>query len=67
MKIKVTIYGKETKEIELKKDKVKIEDLLKELGFLPVEVVVVKNNEIVPEDDYVCDGDELVIYPIILL
>ena len=67
MKVKVTIYGKETKEIELEGNKVKIEDLLKKLGFLPVEVVVVKNNEIVPEDDYVTDGDELVIYPIVLL
>lgn len=67
MKVKVTIFGKESKVLELPKQRIKIEELLRELGYLPVEVVVVKNGEIVPEDEEVVDGDELIIYPIILL
>ena len=45
------------KEIEIKE--MPIEDLLDELGINPVEVIIAKNGEIVPEDDIVRNEDEL--------
>ena len=52
------------KEVELNIDKVKVKDLLKQLGLLTMEHIVLRNNVIVTEDDELVDGDEVVVFTI---
>ena len=58
MVIRVTIIGpiKSVKEVE--GSKMKVSELLKKLGLLSSEYVVLKNNVIVSEDDIVNEGDK---------
>ncbi len=37
----------------------RIQDILRDLGINPVEVIVAKNGQIVPEDEMAGSGDEL--------
>jgi len=55
--VRVIYPDGKVKEIEIKE--MSIEDLLDELGINPVEVIIAKNGEIVPEDDIVRNEDEL--------
>ncbi len=48
--------GREVKEIELE-DNSKVIDLLKKLGYSREEVVVLKNREVVIEEEVLKDGD----------
>jgi len=43
----------------------RIEDILKQLGINPVEVIVAKNGRIVSEEDTAGDGDELKIVRVV--
>ncbi len=40
-------------------DSARIEDILRDLGINPVEVIVAKNGRIVPEEETAGSGDEL--------
>ncbi len=64
MVIRVTIIGpvKSVKEVE--GSKMKVSELLKKLGLLSSEYVVLKNNVIVSEDDIVNEGDNIIVYPV---
>ena len=57
VEVRVIYPDGKVKEIEIKE--MSIEDLLDELGINPVEVIIAKNGEIVPEDDIVRNEDEL--------
>ncbi|MEM2116082.1 MAG: MoaD/ThiS family protein [Candidatus Woesearchaeota archaeon] len=45
--------------------KIKVRELLKELGLNPEEVIVVKNDEIITEDDYVTNQDQIKLISVI--
>ena len=64
MVIRVSIIGpiKSVKEVE--GSKMKVSELLKKLGLLSSEYVVLKNNVIVSEDDIVNEGDNIIVYPV---
>ncbi|MBP7070487.1 MAG: MoaD/ThiS family protein [Methanothrix sp.] len=44
---------------EICRDEAKIEEILKELGINPEEVIVAKNGRIVPEDEAAGGSDQL--------
>jgi len=56
MPIKVLYRGKE---IELPEKKLKAKELLKRLGLSPLSSLVVKNDEVISEEDYVEEGDNI--------
>ncbi|RLJ71095.1 sulfur carrier protein [Hydrogenivirga caldilitoris] len=56
MSIKVLYRGKE---IELPENKLKAKELLRRLGLSPLSSLVIKNNEVISEDDYVEEGDNI--------
>ena len=58
-----TVDNSFVKEVDV--DGITVGELLKKLGLLVEEYVVVKNNQVVTEDDIVCDGDEIVLYPVV--
>ncbi len=58
MKIKVK-YRNQIKEIEIKKEKIKAEDILKALGLSSEYAFVVKNGEVVPEDEIITELDDI--------
>ncbi|WFO76072.1 MoaD/ThiS family protein [Desulfurococcaceae archaeon MEX13E-LK6-19] len=64
MAVKIrTVDNSFVKEIDA--DGITVGALLKKLGLLVEEYVVVKNNQVVTEDDIVRDGDEIVLYPVV--
>jgi sulfur carrier protein ThiS len=44
---------------EMAAESARIEDILRDLGINPVEVIVAKNGRIVPEEEMASSGDEL--------
>ncbi len=56
MPIRVLYRGKE---IEVEGERIKAKDLLKKLGLSPLSSLVVKNGEVISEEDYVEEGDEV--------
>ncbi len=54
-RLRVELPGGEVCEVSIQESR--IEDLLRELRINPLDVLVVKNGQVVPEDDYVRDGD----------
>jgi len=50
---------------EMKLDGVRIEDILRDLGINPVEVIVAKNGKIVSEEEQANYADELKIVRIV--
>ena len=56
MPIKVLYRGKE---IELPEDKLKVKELLERLGLSPLSSLVVKNGEVVSEEELVGEGDNI--------
>ena len=56
MPIKVLYRGKE---YEFPEKKLKAKELIRRLGLSPLSSLVVKNGEVIPEEDYVEDGDEV--------
>jgi len=61
--IRVKIISR-AKEIELKEKKIVAEELIRKLGFSPDEVVVVRNGEVITEDDEIHDGDFVELIPV---
>ncbi len=56
MPLKVLYRGKE---IEIPEKKLKAKELLKRLGLSPLSSLVVKNGEVISEEDYVEEGDNI--------
>ncbi len=56
MPLKVIYRGKE---IELPEKRLKAKELLKRLGLSPLSSLVVKNGEVISEEDYVEEGDNI--------
>ena len=56
MPIKVIYRGKE---IEIPEKKLKAKELLEKLGLSPLSSLVVKNGEVISEEDYVEEGDNI--------
>ncbi|NPA32713.1 MAG: MoaD/ThiS family protein [Aquificae bacterium] len=56
MPIKVVYRGKE---YEFPEKKLKAKEILKRLGLSPLSSLVVKNGEVIPEDEEVSEGDEV--------
>lgn len=62
MKVKVKFLGgfeKESEEVEIEEGK-RYSDLLEKLGINPETVVIVKNGKPVPVDDFVEEGEIIV-------
>jgi len=49
---------------ELEENEIKVRDLLRKLGLLESEHVVLKNNAIVTEDDVIVSGEEVVVFTV---
>ncbi len=56
MSIRVLYRGKE---YEFPEKKLKAKELIKKLGLSPLTSLVVKNGEVISEEDYVEEGDEV--------
>ncbi len=56
MPIKVIYRGKE---IEIPEKRLKAKELLEKLGLSPLSSLVVKNGEVISEEDYVEEGDNI--------
>ncbi|HHJ64208.1 MAG TPA: MoaD/ThiS family protein [Aquifex aeolicus] len=56
MPIKVFYRGKE---IEVEGKKLRARELLEKLGLSPLSSLVVKNGEVISEEDYVEEGDNI--------
>ncbi len=56
MPIKVLYRGKE---IKIPEKKLKAKDLLKKMGLSPLSSLVVKNGEVISEEDYVTEDDNI--------
>jgi len=58
MKLKIKYRGK-YKEIEIEKEKVRAEDILKLFGLSSEYAFIVKNGEVVSEDELINEGDDI--------
>ncbi len=58
MVLKVKYRGK-IQTVNIEKEKVKAEDILKALGLSSEYAFVVKNGEVVPEDEVISEEDEI--------
>ncbi len=58
MRLKIKYRGK-YQELEIKKDKVRAEDILKLLGLSSEHAFIVKNGEVVSEDEPIHEGDDI--------
>ncbi len=58
------ILGDGEKEVTYREG-IRVIDVLRELGLLENEYVVVRRGKVVAEDEELADGDELVLYPVV--
>ncbi|HID66214.1 MAG TPA: MoaD/ThiS family protein [Aquificaceae bacterium] len=58
MPVKVIYRGKE---FEFPENKLKAKELLQKLGLSPLSSLVIRNGEVISEDDYVEEGDEVMV------
>ncbi len=56
MPIKVLYRGKE---IEVPGDRMKAGELLRHLGLSPLSSIVIRNDEVISEEEYVQEGDRV--------
>jgi len=56
MPIKVLYRGKE---YEFPEKRLKAKELIRKLGLSPLSSLVIKNGEVISEEDYVEEGDEV--------
>lgn len=64
MAVKVRILGDGEREVAYREG-IRVIDVLRELGLLENEYVVVRRGKVVAEDEELADGDELVLYPVV--
>jgi sulfur carrier protein len=57
-KVQVEVLG-EIKEVEIKKDSIRVDNLLEKLGFFPETAVVLRNGELLCDDDRVKSGEKV--------
>lgn len=50
--------------VELDAEEIKIAELLSKLGLSPIEHIVLRNNEVVTEEDIAKSGDEIVVFTV---
>jgi len=62
--IRVRVLGDGEKEVAYREG-LRVVDVLRELGLLENEYVVVRRGKVVAEDEELADGDELVLYPVV--
>ncbi len=67
--IKVVIIrivdGSREWKISIGQERIKVRELLEKIGLLSNEYVVVKNGQVVSEEEIVSDDDEIVLYPVV--
>ena len=57
-KVQVEVLG-EIKEVEIKKDSIRVDNLLEKLGFFPETAVVLRNGKLLCDDDRVKSGEKV--------
>ncbi len=62
--IRIVDGSKEWK-ISLGEERIRVKELLEKIGLLSNEYVVVKNGQVVSEEETVSDDDEIVLYPVV--
>ena len=62
--IRIVDGSKEWK-ISLGQERIRVKELLEKIGLLSNEYVVVKNGQVVSEEEIVSDNDEIVLYPVV--
>jgi len=62
--IRIVDGSKEWK-ISIGHERIKVRELLEKIGLLSNEYVVVKNGQVVSEEEIVNDDDEIVLYPVV--
>ena len=62
--IRIVDGSKEWK-ISLGQERIRVRELLEKIGLLSNEYVVVKNGQVVSEEETVDDNDEIVLYPVV--
>jgi len=63
MPVKVNIAGeREPKIVEV--SRIRVKDLLAKLGLIPTEYVVLKDGEVLVEDDEVVDGEAVTVFTV---
>ena len=65
MRVKVRVVGRDHEVIELSGNEVKVSDLLRKLGLLSEEYIVMRGGKVLTEEDEVVDGDEVVLVPVV--
>ncbi len=66
MKVKVKLVpGEKEVNVQFKKSKIRIMDILEDLGIDRETVLVLVHGELTPEEEYVTDGDEVEILQVI--
>ncbi|QOR94438.1 MoaD/ThiS family protein [Thermosphaera chiliense] len=63
MPVKVTVTGEKEPRI-IEASRIRVKDLLAKLGLNPTEYVVLKDGEILVEDDEVVDGDAVTVFTV---
>lgn len=62
--IKVEIREKDVLVHEIDVSDITVRELVEKLGLMPSEYVVVKNGNVITEEDRVVDGDIIILYPV---
>ena len=65
MIVRVRIIDGREFRVECEGSEVKVKDILKKLRLSSEEYVIVKSGNVITEEDYVSDGDELILYPVV--
>lgn len=59
------VGGSKEWKISLGQERIRVKELLEKIGLLSNEYVVVKNGQVVSEEETVSDDDEIVLYPVV--
>lgn len=62
--IKVEVRENEITIHEIEAKSLTVKELFERLQLIPNEYVVVKNGEVITEEDKVVDGDTVILYPV---
>ena len=65
LRIKIRVVGKEPKVVELGGNRKKVSEMLRDLGLLSEEYIVMRGGRVLTDDDVVADGDEVVLVPVV--
>ena len=65
MRVTVRVVGGEAKDVEIVGAGRKVKDVIRDLGLLTEEYIVMRGSRVLTDEDEVCDGDELVLIPVV--